>query len=101
MKISNKKIINLEIETQSGQKLGKIESFNIDIDSQSILEYKIKPLNLIKGLIENELIIPRGQVIEITDEKMIVEDLSVAKKSDKKEKSKARVAQGVAMKENK
>lgn len=101
MKLTNKQLIGIEVETQSGQKLGKIESFNIDIDSQSVLEYKIKPLNLIKGLLESDLIISRGQVVEITNEKMIVEDLSVTKKEVTQEKAKQKAMQGAVMKENK
>ncbi len=101
MKISNKQIINLPVFTESNNQLGKVESFVIDIDSQSILEYKIKSSNLIKGLVEAELIISRGQVVEITDKKMIVEDLIATQKESKKEKSKATATQGAIMKENK
>ena len=101
MKISNKNLINLSVQTQSGQKLGKIESFNIDIDSQSILEYKIKPLNLIKGLVESDLIISRGQVIEITNKKMIVDDLAARGKEKVRRKDKQKAVQGAIMKDDK
>ena len=51
-----------------------VESFNVDIESQSVLEYVIKPSNLIAELINNELIVSRGQVVEITQDKIIVND---------------------------
>ena len=102
MKISSEKLTGLIVETQSVQKIGRVESFNIDIDSQSILEYKIKPSNLVEGLIKGDLIISRGQVIDITDKKMIVDDNAVKQKSKRKLKLvKEKVTQGAMMKEEK
>jgi len=74
MKITNQQLINLPVVTESGQQLGKIESFNLDIDSQSILEYNIKPSNIVKELIQGDLTIPRGQVVDISQDKIIVKD---------------------------
>lgn len=77
MKISHKQLIGLKVETQSGEKIGSIQSFNMDIDSQSVLEYLIKPAGLIKSLIADELFVARGQVLDISLEKMIVDDNSI------------------------
>jgi len=99
MKINNEKLINLAVETQSGDVLGKVENYNVDVDTQSILEYNIKPSGLVKGLVAQDLIISRGQVIEITDKKMIVEDLSFKNKNKAKQKNKQEATQGVIMKE--
>ena len=74
MKISSDKLIGLLVETESGQQLGRINSFNLETNSQSILEYIIKPSNVIKDLVENDLIISRGQVVNINQKKMVVED---------------------------
>ena len=74
MKISNNHLINLPAITQSGQDLGVVEDFNIDIESQSILEYKIKPSSLVRELITGDFIIPRGQIVDITKDKLIVKD---------------------------
>ena len=74
MKINNHQLINLPVMTESGHQLGIIESFNVDIDSQSILEYQIKPSSLVKEFISGDLIISRGQVVEITAKKIIVKD---------------------------
>lgn len=87
------------VETQSGDQLGKVESFNIDIDSQSVLEYVVKPSSLTAGLIKGDLIISRGQVIEITEKKMVVEDLGIKKNVLVKKENKQKIAQGAMMKE--
>ncbi len=74
MKINSQGLINLPVITESGQRLGVVESFNIETESQSVLEYIIKPDTLIAGLISGELIISRGQIIAITAKKIIVND---------------------------
>ena len=100
MKLNSGKIINLPVETQSGQQLGRVESFNLETESQSVLEYLIKPSNLVAGLIKGDFIIPRGQVIDITNKKLIVEDNIVGgKNKSKKEKVKEKAIEGATMKE--
>ncbi|OGG87572.1 hypothetical protein A3B87_02430 [Candidatus Kuenenbacteria bacterium RIFCSPHIGHO2_02_FULL_39_13] len=74
MKINSKQLKNLPAQSESGQDLGVLESFNVDVESQSIIEYNIKPSSLIKELVHGDLIISRGQVIDITEKKIIVKD---------------------------
>jgi len=74
MKISSKKLIGLKVETLAGEKIGQVKEFNIQIDSQSIVEYLIKPASLLKSFVVGELIVNRGQVVDISAEKMIVDN---------------------------
>jgi len=75
MRLTAKKLINLPVETKSGQALGKVQDFEVDIDSGIILKFFVKQGNLIDELLKKEqLIIARQQVIEITKDKMVVED---------------------------
>ncbi len=74
MIINYQNLINLPVITKSGQLLGKISKIEIDTDTQSIINYFIKSTNIVKGLLEGELIINKNQVIVITQEKVIVED---------------------------
>ena len=100
MKISSKQLIGLSVETESGQVLGTLEDFNLDIDSQSVLEYVVKPSNLVKDLIFKNLIISRGQVVEITDQKIVVEDSVVGVHCEqKKNELKKNAPQGAMMSE--
>lgn len=75
MELREKKIIHLPVYTQSGKELGKISGFGIDTETHTIVRYYVKSGRLIEGLFEKELIIAASQVISITNEKMIVEDL--------------------------
>ncbi|HPI67017.1 MAG TPA: PRC-barrel domain-containing protein [bacterium] len=82
MKILAKKIINLPVFTKSNTYLGKVANFSIDINIQSVAEYQIKPESILTGLVKGKLIINRGQVIDISDKKIIVDD-NVVSESEK------------------
>ncbi len=84
MKTSALKLKKLPVETNAGDYLGKVGDFIIDIETQSILEYIIKPSNPIRELIEGDLIIHRGQVLDIKQNKIVVED-NVAEKHKQRE----------------
>lgn len=74
MLVSYQKLINLPVITESGINLGKVVKVEIDTDNQLIINYFVKSNNLVKGLLEGELIIHRHQVIKITENNIIVED---------------------------
>lgn len=78
MLLEHKQIIGLPVETKSGERLGKIASFNLDSASQTIYQYQVNPLGL-SNLFAKELLIHRHQVISLDDKKMIVDDLVSAK----------------------
>lgn len=79
MLINYQKLINLPVITQSGINLGKISKIEIDTKSQSIINYYVKSINLVKGLLEGELVINRNQVININEKNVIVDDNCSAK----------------------
>lgn len=78
MLIDSKDLINLPVATQSGQHLGKVAGWVLDADSQSIYQYRVKPSGL-GGLFSHELLIHREQIIAVTADKVIVEDLVYTK----------------------
>lgn len=80
MFLNQKILIGLPVETKSGLVLGKIRSFEIDSESQTIMKYFVKSRNLVSKLLNEEtkeLIIHRDQVISIDAEKMVVDDSAV------------------------
>ncbi|GEM_PF-618794 len=100
MKISSQKIINLPVETVGGHQLGWVESFIVDIDSQSILEYVVKSSGLVQKIVTSKLIISRGQVVDISEKKLIVDDLVINEREKTQKKTiKQKAAQSASMKE--
>lgn len=74
------KLKNLLVFTRGGIKLGQVADIEIDLDSQSILRYVVK-----RGIVSREtLLVHRGQVISITNEKMTVEDAVVKESQEMK-----------------
>ncbi|MBI4276765.1 PRC-barrel domain-containing protein [Candidatus Uhrbacteria bacterium] len=74
MFITAQKCLGLPVETERGQKLGKVTDFEIDVESHLVQKYHVKSGGLIRGLFEDTLLIDRSEVVSITQEKMTVED---------------------------
>lgn len=68
MFLKAKKIINSKVVTQSGQFLGRVTDFELDIADQRVSKY------FISGFLKERLIISSGQVIEIKEKEIIVDD---------------------------
>ena len=73
MRILSSELINLPVYAQNGQNLGRIDSFEVDVDAHTILRYHIKT-GLIKGLWHEQLVVAQSQVISISKTKMVVKD---------------------------
>ena len=73
MFISSADLINLSVYTQAGKNLGRVASFDINIDTSAVTCYYIKT-GLIKGLWHQQLAIAPSQVVSIDKEKMVVQD---------------------------
>ena len=105
MYLSNDNIIKLPVFTKSGDKLGQVSHFEVDTISQQIVKYYVKSGGLVNELLrkDKELIIDQSQVISISAEKMVVEDLTAKERADLLEK-KEKAVQGspaIAMVKNK
>ena len=77
MLISDKNLIGLPVYTQSGDYLGQVAGFDVEIESGEIAKYRVKNPGLMNWFKISELTISRDQVIELTQEKMVVADLAI------------------------
>lgn len=87
MRLRDKNIIHLPVFTKSGEELGKTCGFEVDVDTHVVTQYYVKSHHLIAELFAKELIVAASQVISITNEKMIVEDLDLKEKNQLFEKN--------------
>lgn len=69
----NFSLTDLKVETKKGTKLGKVSDFTVTDDNFTVKQLIVKR-PLVKSLIDPELTIPRSEIIEITDYKVIVKD---------------------------
>ncbi|NBU33042.1 hypothetical protein EB118_04605 [bacterium] len=71
--------IGKSVITESGQKLGKVEDYAVDIDSMYIVNLYVARRS-IKSFTNQPLTVNRLQIVEITDKKIIVKDIEVTQK---------------------
>ncbi|KKW41508.1 MAG: hypothetical protein UY92_C0017G0011 [Candidatus Magasanikbacteria bacterium GW2011_GWA2_56_11] len=74
MRIDLKTLKHLPVETVSGTSLGHIYDFELEVEAQLIAQYRVRS-SLLR---QTAYLVSRGQVVAITDTKMIVDD-AVAK----------------------
>ena len=66
-------LIDLKVETKKGSKLGKVSDFTAT-DNDFTLQQLIVKRPLVKSFLDPELTIPRKEIVEVTDYKIIVKD---------------------------
>lgn len=69
----NFKLIDLKVETKKRSKLGRVSSYTLDPDNLIIQQIIVKRPTL-KSFLDPELTISRKEIVEITDDKIIVKD---------------------------
>ena len=66
-------IVNLPVETRTGQYLGRVRSVEIDRVAGTVLRLYVRP-SWLKRLWYPQFIIHRNQIVRITENKVVVED---------------------------
>jgi len=87
MMIDEKTLLGLPVVTQSGQSVGKVRGFQLDAASHAIVQYAVRRHGLLNDLLPNNLIVHQNQVLSLTNEKMIVEDLVLEQRAGVKKAS--------------
>lgn len=64
-------LLNLDVYEQKGTKLGKVHEYTLDGSAFAVQQITVKR-PLIKSFTENELIIHRSQIVEVSNEKVVV-----------------------------
>ncbi len=66
-------LVNLKVETKKGSKLGKITDFTFN-STDFVIQQIIVKRPVVKSFIDPELTIHRREIVEITDDKVVVKD---------------------------
>lgn len=79
-------LVNLKVETRKGSKLGKVQDYTVTSEDFVVQQLVVKR-PAIKSLIDPELLIPRKEIVEVTDYKIIIKDeeKTLKKKAEKEE----------------
>ena len=73
--MDEKTLLKLPVYTKSGTHLGRLIGFEFETENQMIINYRVRPKGITRRILKSPFLIGREQVISITDEKMIVDDL--------------------------
>ncbi len=82
----NFELLDLKVETKKGSKLGKVSDYIVTDDNFTVQQIIVKR-PLIKSFMDPELTIPRKEIVEVTDYKIIVKDEEkvIKEKTEKEE----------------
>lgn len=69
----NFSLTNLKVETKKGTKLGHVTDFTVTSDNFTIEQLIVKR-PLIKSFLDSELTIPRSEIVEVTNRKIVVKN---------------------------
>ncbi|MBQ8985033.1 hypothetical protein IJ076_00525 [Candidatus Saccharibacteria bacterium] len=69
----NFEINGLKVETKKGSKLGRVIDYTVTDDNLSLQQIIVKR-PVVKSFLDPELTIPRSEIVEVTDYKIIVRD---------------------------
>ncbi len=76
MRIESEKLFHLPVVTEDGRRLGHVFALTIDVDTQSILSYRVCPDQCLKNWLHRavrlEIDIAPSQVIAITATEVVV-----------------------------
>jgi sporulation protein YlmC with PRC-barrel domain len=77
MLVGLKKLLHFPVFTKSGVKLGKITDADFDMETQSVIKYHAAA----SAFSGNKFLIDRSQVLEITADKIVVDDSLAAEQN--------------------
>jgi len=82
----NFNLVGLKVETKKGSKLGKVSDYIVTNDNFTVQQIIVKR-PLIKSFMDPELTIPRKEIVEVTDYKIIIKDEEkvIKEKAEKEE----------------
>lgn len=99
MLLNTRSFAGLPVETRGGVSVGRLVSADVDADTGRIATFHVKSGGLVSGLLSDELMIAWDQVVEWTDEKLMVADGAVPADSRVLAKASRAVASSASMME--
>lgn len=79
MIVDLKHLLGLSVETKSGEHIGRIHAVLMDVESQTVAQYEVRRPGILKEFLAPDLLVHRNQVLSLTKEKMVVDDLLLPK----------------------
>jgi uncharacterized protein YrrD len=81
MRIIDKELRGIPVETRKGERIGKLAGFVVDVDEHAVVQYVVNKTRWLSAILPGELLVHPSQVISINDERMVVKDEAVTVKA--------------------
>lgn len=62
------------VTTRAGGRVGKVASFNLDQATGHLITLEVKASGFVAGLATSHLLIPWDAIVEMTDQRVVVQD---------------------------
>lgn len=89
MRYRDSQLAGVPVYTRSGRHLGRLVGFVVESDTHEVIQYAVKKSGTFELLLPKEFLVNRSQVISVSEEKMVVDDATVAEKADARKKKQA------------
>ncbi len=100
MRLNQKQLNNLPVYTESEDHLGDIINFELDTQTQQIINFHVGSSSFLKQLLKEEgLIIGINNIVSLSEEKMIVKDAVIKEENISPEKLLSKTAVPTLQKE--
>lgn len=72
--IDHARLLKLPVFTKRGLRLGRVVGFELDAGRQAVVRWQVRPHGLAARVVRKPLLVAAEQVIDINEERMLVED---------------------------
>jgi len=77
MIVNTKDMVGIPVETRSGERVGKVASFDLDQATGHLMSLHVKSRGLVHGLMADELLVPWTSILEMSLKKVVIQDGAV------------------------
>ena len=77
MNVNSKELVGANVETRSGEHVGKLASLDFDANTGHLASVRVLLPGIISGLLSDEAIVDWSNVIEVMPNKVVISDGAV------------------------
>ena len=77
MKLNSKSMHGLPVFTEQGISVGKLASFDINAETGKLAGLRVSHRGILSGLLADELIVPWNAIVEMNNERIVIQDTAI------------------------
>lgn len=77
MVLNSRRLIGLPVRTRSGERIGRVLGFDVDVDTGKLAAIRVRAPGLIPHFVDQEVSVGWAQVVSIDEKEVVVSDGTV------------------------